>query len=201
MVGVTALDLVLASTSRYRGQLLARLGLPFRTLAPLCDEEALKRPDLAPQALAEMLALAKARSLEAQQPQATIIGCDQVAALDDHGRWRILGKPGSADMAVEQLAALAGRQHVLITAMAILHRGTLHAHTDITTLTMRSLSRDQLVRYVDVDQPLDCAGAYKLEARGIALFDHIDSRDHSAITGLPLMAVTGILARLGYRIP
>ena len=89
-------DLLLASTSRYRAALLGRLGLPFRCLAPACDEEALKRPDLAPHALSEMLALAKARSLEAGNPAATIIGGDQVAALEEAAGWRILGKPGSA---------------------------------------------------------------------------------------------------------
>lgn len=195
------LDLLLASTSRYRRQLLERLGVPFRVLAPDCDEEALKRPDLAPQALAEELALAKAASLGAANPRATIIGSDQVAAVADGDGWLILGKPGSPERAIDQLARLAGRTHLLITAVAVLHRGRIERHTDVTRLTMRALARDQLARYVAADQPLDCAGAYKLEARGVALFSRIDSADHSAITGLPLMALTGILAGLGYQIP
>ncbi|MBA3936126.1 MAG: septum formation protein Maf [Planctomycetes bacterium] len=198
---MTARDLVLASTSRYRRQLLERLGLPFRALAPACDEEALKDPALSPQALAEMLALAKARSLTAGLPAATIIGSDQVAAVHLDDSWRILGKPGSAARAVEQLALLAGREHVLITAMAVLDRGQVHTHTDVTRLHMRPLERAQLERYVAADQPLDCAGAYKLEARGITLFADIISADHSAITGLPLIALTAILARCGYVMP
>jgi septum formation protein len=198
---MTARDLVLASTSRYRRQLLERLGLPFRALAPACDEEALKDPALAPEALAEMLALAKARSLEAGLPGATIIGSDQVAAVRLDAGWRMLGKPGSAARAVEQLELLAGREHVLITAMAVLDGGRVHAHTDVTRLRMRPLDRAQLERYVQADQPLDCAGAYKLEARGISLFEEVVSADHSAITGLPLIALTGILVRCGYAIP
>jgi septum formation protein len=194
-------DLVLASTSRYRRALLARLGLPFRALAPACDEEALKDPALAPQQLAEHLALAKARSLQAALPRATIIGSDQLAAVEVDGTWTILGKPGTRERAIDQLALLAGRTHLLVTAMAVIHHGGLQRHTDLTRLTMRALDRAALGRYVDADQPLDCAGAYKLEERGIALFSRIDSADHTAITGLPLIALTAILAGLGYPLP
>jgi len=194
-------DLLLASTSRYRAALLSRLGLPFRCLAPACDEETLKRPELAPQALSEMLALAKAHSLVATYPAATIIGGDQVAAIEEDGGWRILGKPGSAPAAVDQLARLAGRTHLLFTAIAVLHRGTVLRHTDVTALRMRALAHHQLARYVEADQPFDCAGSYKLESRGIALFERIDSGDHSAITGLPLIALAGMLSGLGYAVP
>jgi septum formation protein len=198
---VPELDLLLASTSRYRAALLSRLGLPFRCLAPACDEEALKRPGLSPQGLSEMLALAKAQSLAASNPAATIIGGDQIAALEEEGGWRILGKPGTAPAALEQLVHLAGRTHLLFTAIAVLQRGTVLRHTDVTALRMRALTRDQLARYIDADQPLDCAGSYKLEARGITLFERIDSGDHSAITGLPLIALTGMLSGLGYTLP
>lgn len=194
-------NLVLASTSRYRRQLLERLGVPFRALAPDCDEEALKDPRLTPRTLAESLALAKARSLEATLPGAAIIGSDQVAAVQEAGAWTILGKPGSAERAGDQLMRLSGRDHVLITAMVVLRAGQVHAHTDVTTLTMRPLDRAAIDRYVTADQPLDCAGSYKLEARGVALFARIDSADHSAITGLPLIALTRILAGLGFIIP
>ncbi len=198
---VPDLDLLLASTSRYRAALLGRLGLPFRCLAPACDEEALKRPELTPQGLSEMLALAKAESLVAANPAATIIGGDQVAALEAEGGWRILGKPGTAAAALEQLTLLSGRTHLLFTAIAVLHHGTVLRHTDATSLRMRDLAREQLARYVAADQPLDCAGSYKLEARGIALFERIDSLDHSAITGLPLIALSGMLSGLGYAVP
>jgi septum formation protein len=190
-------DLVLASTSRYRRELLARLGLPFRARPPACDEDALKRPDLAPVELASMLARAKAESLRGEEPGAVILGSDQVAAIDGE----VLGKPGSAERAVAQLTRLAGREHVLVTAIAVAHLGGLVEHVDVTRLSMRPLSRAQIERYVAADQPLDCAGSYKLEARGIALFERIESADHTAIVGLPLIALTTALADLGFPIP
>src|SRR3954469_13708455 len=153
-------ELILASTSRYRREQLERLGVPFRAIAPACDEEALKRPELAPRALAESLAEAKALSLAQAHPAAAIIGGDQVATIDG----LILGKPGTEAAAIEQLARLAGRTHALITAIVVRHPGGVIAHTDVTRLTMRPLDRAQLARYVGGDRPLDCAGAYKLEA-------------------------------------
>jgi septum formation protein len=193
--------LILASTSRYRRALLERLGVPFTAVAPACDEDALKDPRLAPQALAEFLAEAKAASIARQQPAAVVIGSDQLAAVEVAGAWTILGKPGTATKAVDQLALLSGRTHVLITAMVVARGNERWRHTDITRLTMRQLDRPALERYVAADQPLDCAGAYKLECRGITLFETIDSADASAITGLPLLALTRILAGLGYAIP
>jgi septum formation protein len=191
------MDLVLASTSRYRRELLARLGLPFRVRAPACDEEALKVPGLPPEALAARLALAKAESLCAAEPGAAIIGSDQIAALGD----LVLGKPGTPERAAEQLALLAGREHRLVTALAVVHPGGVLQHVDVTRLTMRPLSRAQIERYVATDMPVDCAGAYKLEARGIALFERVASDDSSAVTGLPLIALTSILASLGFPVP
>lgn len=189
--------IVLASTSRYRRALLERLGIPFDAAAPACDEEALKDPALAPQELAEHLAAAKALSLADDHPQAIIIGSDQVADLEGE----ILGKPGSPAAAVAQLQQMRGRPHRLITAMALWHCGRLHRHTDVTTLHMRPLDDAALERYVAADDPVDCAGAYKLEARGIALFERIESADHSAITGLPLIALVTLLRDLGVAVP
>lgn len=197
----TAPALILASTSRYRRQLLERLGVPFRAVAPDCDEEALKDPSLSPQNLAEFLAEAKAASIAQQDPTAVVIGSDQLAAIEINGAWTILGKPGTAARAVDQLALLSGRTHLLITAMVVARGAERWRHTDLTRLTMRQLDRAALTRYVDADQPLDCAGAYKLECRGVALFSAIDSADASAITGLPLLALTRILAGLGYAVP
>ena len=193
--------LILASTSRYRRALLERLGVAFTALTPACDEDALKDPRLAPRALAEFLAEAKAASIAVQQPTAVVIGSDQLAAVEVDGRWTILGKPGTAAKAVDQLALLSGRTHVLITAMVVARGAERWRHTDVTRLTMRQLDRAALERYVAADQPLDCAGAYKLECRGVALFAAIDTADASAITGLPLLALTRILAELGYAIP
>lgn len=189
--------LILASTSPYRRALLDRLGVPFTARAPACDEEALKDPALAPQALAESLAEAKARSIADQEPRAVVIGSDQVCEVEG----RILGKPGTAERAVDQLLALQGREHRLVTAMTVIAPAAVHRHTDVTHLRMRPLDRAALERYVARDRPLDCAGAYKLEAAGICLFAGIASEDASAITGLPLLALTRILAGLGFPLP
>lgn len=194
---MTAPSLVLASTSRYRGELLARLAVPFVAAAPDCDEDAYKARGLAPQELAETLALVKAESLRAAYPGAAILGGDQLAAIDGE----ILGKPGSAAAASAQLARLAGRTHTLFTAVALVLGDRALRHTDVTHLTMRPLSAEQIARYVAADAPLDCAGSYKLERLGIALFVRIESADHTAVTGLPLLALTGMLAEIGIVTP
>lgn len=189
--------LILGSTSRYRRALLERLGLPFAAVAPACDEEALKLPGLAPQALAESLAEAKAASLVPGNPDAVIIGSDQVCALGDE----VLHKPGTAARAVAQLARMRGREHRLITAMVVAHGERRWRHTDVTVLRMRDLDQAALERYVAADEPLDCAGAYKLECRGVTLFERIESADQSAIIGLPLIALSGILRGIGFQVP
>jgi len=191
------MDLVLASTSRYRRALLERLGVPFRWLAPRVDEEAIKRAELEPRELAEQLALAKATSLCDTEPEATLIGSDQLVVHEG----RAFGKPVSVEGAVAQLTAMAGKTHELVTALCVWHRGRTVTHTDLTRLHMRPLSRAEIERYVAADRPFDCAGGYKLEERGIALFESIESQDHTAITGLPLIALTTILRGLGYAIP
>jgi len=191
------MDLVLASTSRYRRELLERLGVAFHGAAPPVDEDSFKRPGVDPTALAEELAAAKATSLAKQFPAAAIIGCDQVAVCEG----KLLGKPGSSERAVEQLLQLSGRVHELVTALCVWHAGQLYRHTDHTRLRMRPLDRAALERYVAADQPYDCAGSYKLECRGISLFASIDTRDPSAITGLPLIALSTILRELGWSIP
>lgn len=196
-LNTSAPALLLASTSRYRGELLGRLGVPFLAVAPDCDEDAYKARGLAPQELAETLALAKAESLRSAYPGAAILGGDQLAAIDGE----ILGKPGSEAAARAQLARLAGRTHTLFTAVALLAPGRVLRHTDVTRLTMRPLSAEQIARYVAADDPVDCAGSYKLERLGIALFAQIESADHTAIVGLPLLAITAMLEGLGIVIP
>jgi septum formation protein len=190
-------DLILASTSIYRRALLERLGVPFRWRAPLCDEEFLKAEEIDPRSLAERLAYAKAVSLRVAEPDATIIGCDQVVSFQG----QVFGKPGSTEGAIEQLSAMAGRAHELITALVVVEGERSFSHTDVTRLHMRRLAHGAIERYVAADQPLDCAGAYKLESRGIALFEKIESADHTAVTGLPLIALVTMLRDLGYEIP
>lgn len=191
--------LILASTSPYRRELLTRLGLPFECRAPLVDEEALKPAlaDQAPTEIAQQLATAKALSLSAEAPDATVIGSDQLVAFEN----QVLGKPGTVEAAISQLLAMSGRSHQLVTALAVCRRGAVRTHVDVATLTLRPLTRDEVTRYVEADLPLDCAGAYKLERRGIALFDRIEAADHSAITGMPLIALITMLRECGFRVP
>lgn len=191
------MGLILASTSPYRLALMKRLGLPFRALASGVDEAAFKDQGLDPRDLAERLALAKATSLAGDWPEATLIGSDQLVAFEG----RILGKPGSLENARDQLLILAGRTHELVTALAVWHQGRVWTHMDRTRLSVRSLTFEEIARYVEADRPLDCAGSYKLEERGIVLFDRIETEDHSAITGLPLIALATILRGLGYAVP
>jgi len=171
--------------------------VPFRCRAPRVDEEAYKAKGLPPRDLAERLAVAKANSLGVEEPGATLIGGDQIAVCEG----RIFGKPGTLAGAEDQLAQLAGRGHQLVTAVAVWHRGQVTTHVDVTTLHMRPLDELEIERYVLADRPTDCAGSYKLEERGIALFERIDTVDPSAIAGLPLIALGTILRRLGYAIP
>lgn len=189
--------LVLASTSRYRRELLGRLGFPFDAVAPAVDEEALKREGEDPRIATRRLAEAKATSIAAARPGDVVIGSDQMAAH----RGRILGKPGTAERAVEQLLSLAGDVHELITAVCVVHGDRILRHVDVSLLRMRDLDREALERYVAADEPLDCAGAYKLERHGIALFESVETVDSTAITGLPLIATRRLLAECGLSWP
>ena len=141
--------------------------------------------------------MAKAAGVASGEPDAAVIGGDQLVALDGS----ILGKPRTTEQAIAQLRSMSGRSHELITALIVLHGGRIYAHTDATRLYLRDLTPEAIYRYVEADRPLDCAGSYKLEARGIALFERIDSEDHSAITGVPLIALTTILRTIGFAIP
>ena len=191
------MSLILASTSVYRRDLMMRLGLPFDCHPSGLDEDVFKVQGIGPIGLARTLATEKALNLVSSFPLATIIGGDQVVDVDG----RILGKPNSVEAAVEQLSLLQGRSHRLVTAICVWHEGQIHTHVDLTTLSMRSIPADAIARYLGTDQPYDCCGAYKLEARGITLFERIESDDHTAITGLPLIALTTLLKRCGYQIP
>jgi septum formation protein len=189
--------LVLASTSRYRRALLERLGLEFEQAAPGVDEERFKAAVPDPRELAVRLARAKAEAVAARFPDAVVVGSDQVGAL---GAER-LDQPGSAARAAEQLARLSGRTHELVTAVCVVAGERAWEHTDVARLTARSLEAEEIRRYVALDDPVDCAGSYKLERAGIALFERVECADHSAITGLPLIWLTGTLRALGFAIP
>ncbi len=189
--------LILASTSPYRKALLEQLGLPFQCMAPLFDEECWKDSDLAPVELVTELAQQKALSIAVSHPQAVVVGSDQMAVSEG----KLLGKPGSREGAMEQLSALSGKSHELLTAVALCHKSQVITFLNRTRLSMRNLDLEQIERYVDADEPWDCAGAYKIESRGISLFEEIETQDHTAIQGLPLMELSSQLLRLGYPIP
>lgn len=186
---------MLASTSRYRRELLARLGLPFEAIAPTYDEDAHKASlaHLGAEALSLELARGKARSVARERPDAIVIGSDQIAVIDDAR----LDKPGTAERAREQLARLAGRTHRLVTSVVVLHGERELVHVDVHALTMRALDAAQIEDYVARDAPLDCAGSYRSESLGVALFEHIRGDDATAVIGLPLTAITRMLAALG----
>jgi septum formation protein len=184
--------IILASTSRYRRELLSRLGIAFECLPPPVDEESLKDPRLSPRALAETLAAAKSNSVATLHRDAIVIGSDQTCSCEGV----LLHKPGSFAAACEQLAFLAGKTHELHTAVCVQRGGDSLAHVDVTRLTMRPLTRAEIERYLAADEPYDCVGSYKLEQRGISLFDRIDSADHTAITGLPLLFVSRALREM-----
>lgn len=189
------MSLVLASTSRYRRELLQRLGLPFDCARPEVDETPLNGE--APLALATRLAAAKAAEVAARHPGAWVIGSDQVADLNGQP----LGKPGTVEAACAQLAAMSGQTVRFHTAICLSHAGESFTAIDLTEVRFRALEQDEIARYVATEQPLDCAGSFKCEGLGISLFEAIDNRDPTALVGLPLIALCGLLRRAGFAVP
>lgn len=189
--------LILASTSRYRRELLQRLRLPFEVEAPQVDESA--PDDEAPRELASRLAEAKARAVASKHPDALVIGSDQVARL---GTTR-LSKPGTRDRAIAQLTACSEHEVQFLTALCVMgaRDGTLRSHLDSTTVRFRRLDLPTIERYVDADSPLDCAGAFRSESLGLALVAAINSEDPTALIGLPLIATARLLRESGLVIP
>jgi septum formation protein len=187
--------IVLASTSRYRRELLARLRVPFEVAAPSVDEAGL--PGEAPEATACRLALAKARAVAAPRPDAIVIGSDQVADVDGEP----LSKPGTHDAALAQLERMQGRSIVFHTALAVVHGAHAQVDSIPTTVRFRTLPRAALEAYLNAEQPYDCAGAAKIEALGIALVESVRSDDPTALIGLPLIRLTSMLAACGVDLP
>ena len=188
--------LVLASTSRYRRELLARLGLSFEVDRPDVDETALEGE--APADTAVRLAQAKARVVAKRHPGAWVIGSDQVADLDGQA----LGKAGGRDRALAQLEACSGQRVVFQTALCLVRGDDPPRQAlDRTEVVFRRLGREEILRYLDAEQPYDCAGSFKCEGLGISLFDAIHSQDPTALVGLPLIALGRALREAGYRLP
>jgi septum formation protein len=184
--------LILASTSRYRKELLTRLDLPFSCAAPGVDETPL--PGEAPLATAVRLAAAKARAIQPVH-DALVIGSDQVAMLDGQP----LGKPGDRTTAIAQLRAQSGREVSFHTAVCVRATagGLESAGVDTTVVRFRVLSEATIGRYVDLEQPFDCAGSAKSEGLGIALLESVRTTDPTGLIGLPLILVTSLLAAHG----
>jgi septum formation protein len=187
--------IVLASTSRHRRMLMDSLGISYEAVPPGCDESL--PAGTHPREGTLELAARKARSEAALREGAVVIGSDQMAVLDGE----TLPKPGTVERAVAQLLGMAGRTHELWTAVVVLDTrdGRELAHVELWEMTLGALTRDEAEAYVRADGPLDCAGGYRFESRGAALFASARGADPTAITGLPLVALARLLAQLGIR--
>ena len=189
----TTPDLILASTSRYRRELLERLRLPFTVQAPDTDET--PHPGELPAALAVRLALAKARAVAQLHPSAVVIGSDQVADLDGTA----IGKPGTHENAVAQLRLMSGRTVVFQTAVAVVCVASGFAEQALAAVRVqfRELSDAEIESYLQAEKPYDCAGSAKSEGLGISLLASIESDDPTALVGLPLIRTCAMLRRAG----
>lgn len=194
---MTTPRIVLASTSLYRAELLRRLLDDFEQIAPGLDEQPL--PGEAPGARAVRLAAAKAAAVSEKRRDAVVIGSDQVAALGD----TILHKPGNRDNAHEQLRASSGNRVHFYTGLCVFdgRDGRLQTYTDETRVVFRNLSDVEIRRYLAREHPFDCAGSFKSEGAGIALFERIESEDPTALIGLPLIALARLLREAGIPVP
>ena len=183
------MNIVLASTSKYRRALLDAAGIRYEAASPPFVEDHARA--LSPEQMVVAFARGKAESLA--RPGSLIIGADQIPELEG----RILTKPGDRDGAIAQLRALAGRTHRLLTAVAVHDGARTESSLVVHRMTMRALTDEQIVSYVDRDEPFDCAGAYKVEAAGSLLFKSMEGPDHTAIVGLPLTETAKLLAMFG----
>lgn len=189
----TPTQLILASTSRYRRELLARLRLPFQVVAPEVDETPLAGET--PPALAKRLAHAKAATVSALHPLAVVIGSDQVADLDGAA----IGKPGNHERATQQLRRMSGRSIVFHTAVSVQCASTGFAAGALVPVTVqfRALSDAEIEHYLHAEQPYDCAGSAKIETLGIALIAALHADDPTALIGLPLIRTCALLREAG----
>jgi septum formation protein len=189
--------LILASTSRYRAALLERFGVPFTARDPVVDESEMAGE--APRERSVRLAIAKAQAVAFRDPEAVVIGGDQVPAA----RGTVLHKPRDAAGCREQLRLLSGASAEFFTACTVrcVATGLDLSHVDTTTVRLRTLTDEEIGRYIERERPFDCAGGFKAEALGITLFERMDSEDPTAIIGLPLIWLAGALRAAGYPLP
>jgi septum formation protein len=186
-------ELILASGSSYRKDLLNRIRIKFESISPAINEASLDGEN--PGDLALRLARAKAKKIAQLNPAAIVIGSDQVAALGK----QLLGKPGDHDTAIRQLSMCSGKAVIFHTAVCVLNEEANFedTHVDITTVNFRELSSAEIEAYVSTDKPWDCAGSFKAEGLGTALFESIENQDPSAIIGLPMIWLSASLGRAG----
>ena len=193
----TQAQLVLASTSPFRRELLSRLAIPFEILAPDVDESPL--PGEPPEELVQRLSEAKARAGAAQFPRALVIGSDQVAVVDGE----VLGKPGGHERAVAQLRKLSGKTVTFLTGLCLYDAASGEANTRLVPFRVRfrTLDEARIERYLRREQPYNCAGSFKSEALGITLFEGMEGDDPTALIGLPLITLTSLLTKAGVVLP
>lgn len=187
--------LILASSSKYRAAQLRQLGLTFEIASPNIDES--PQIDEAPPALALRLAQAKAQAIAASSPTAWVLAGDQTAEC----KGRSLTKPGNVETATQQLQWMRGATSGFYSAFCLHTPEQSYSHITETVVRMRDLTDASIATYINADNPLDCAGSFKIEQRGISLFDWVRSDDPSALTGLPLIEVAKAFNRLGWTIP
>ncbi len=195
------MNFILASQSPYRRQLIEKIGIKFECKSPAISEDALKTELLAkkfkPQDLAEELSLQKGLSVFNSYPQKNeilVLSGDQLVELDSE----ILGKPRNFENAVVQLQKLRNKTHRLMTAVTLISSKKIVKYTDVTSLKMHNLSDAEITGYLKKDQPYDCAGSYKIESRGIALFESVHTTDFTSIQGVPLIWLTNQLKEHNY---
>ncbi|WP_063939287.1 Maf-like protein [Bordetella trematum] len=184
-------QLILASSSRYRRAMLERLRIPFESISPDVDET--PHPGETPAALALRLSIAKAQAVAGKHPGSIVIGSDQVATIDGAP----IGKPGNFERAQQQLRQLSGRVVEFHSALAVTDGQRIEQADIITYCHFRTLSEAAIDAYLHAEQPFDTAGSAKAESLGIALMESMRSDDPTAIIGLPLIALTGMLSRFG----
>lgn len=190
-------SLLLASSSPYRRELLARLRLPFNCQSPDIDES--RRPEEPAAELVQRLAREKAQALAGAHPGHLIIGSDQVAVLDG----QILGKPHTFERALEQLTAASGNHVTFLTGLALLNSDTGACQVDHVPFTvhMRELDQASIERYLHAEQPFDCAGSFKAEGLGVSLFRSTEGSDATSLIGLPLIRLVDMLIKEGVCVP
>lgn len=186
-------EIILASGSVYRKELLKRLGIDFECIPSSVDESILKSQVKDPVTLAKELSVLKAKDIAKLHPDKIIIGSDQVCFFKD----QILSKSGSKEKSFDILKTLSSHEHILATAYTIVYKDRVITKVNETKLKMKSLSDEMIKKYIELDDPIDCAGSYKLELHGISLFESIQTTDQTAIIGLPLIELGLDLESLG----